>query len=321
VLEQGHFTLIKHQGRLSVTIESEVPFPADFESYVTEALALTLAVNLAPAISQRLGGGIDRITASGFTVNHRIVLARPVHEFECLGRETGDTWRFFGAYLSFLIRQGHRGWHPYSQHISNAIDAAGTSFASAALALSVAAEGIAKGVVPNTGESSGAAKDAVSSVLSHLRSWGGTGEAESDEALRHRLEGMVRHLGECSAKDRFYHMVAASVLHERHIKSWNKMRHQLAHGRRPAASDSEDVLECMWILLNMVYRLLFYACGYEGWCTDTSQEGFPRRMFRGRAPRDSEIAVAAYYLWENDIGCSDADRWDQACTLLREEKC
>ena len=49
----------------------------------------------------------------------------------------------------------------------------------------------------------------------------------------------------------------------------------------------------------MMYHLIFKAAGYEGWYTDYSSYHYPPKRYRGRPVTEEEIAVAAYFLWQN----------------------
>lgn len=138
------------------------------------------------------------------------------------------------------------------------------SLQTACLTLAVGIESIAKLLLQDE-FSPLICRPSIEPLLSHLALW------EGDGTLKNRARGALSRLGDIGAADLMHAWVKKSGTGKELVDTWKKLRHPRAHGERLAQ-------EAGWLrycsAVELLYRMIAYAVGYDGQILRTSQPGW-----------------------------------------------
>jgi hypothetical protein len=145
----GEFHISYQGGLVLLELDSTAPFTPRLEMRIVEALGLVLAKPLFWNVIERYENGIETVRMRGQKVVVNAKLLPPV------GRGpidmTGEVWRLFDKYLTFICSYPEDRFHPCSRHVFSALEASAGTINAQALALGVAVEGIVKKLFPKAG--------------------------------------------------------------------------------------------------------------------------------------------------------------------------
>lgn len=138
------------------------------------------------------------------------------------------------------------------------------SLQTACLTLAVGIESIAKLLLD--GEFSPlVSRPSIEPLLKHLELWQG------DVVLKGRARGALARLSDIRAADLMHAWAEKTGVSKELIDAWKKLRDPKAHGDRVT-------LESGWIrycsAVELLYRMIAYAVGYDGVVLKTSQPGW-----------------------------------------------
>lgn len=104
---------------------------------------------------------------------------------------------------------------------------------------------------------------------------------EIDGRVKRAIRKCLEHAALPKPQNTLQLLTAEGVISDVHIKAWKAMRNAGAHGA--LLEDDEERLQKhidrYYCCLDLFYRLLFIAIGYEGGFTDYSTRGWPASMF------------------------------------------
>ena len=143
------------------------------------------------------------------------------------------------------------------------------------LVLSVAIEGIIKALFASTQDSDAEFAALVEKAKPSVE------DLALDKRVRESLLGHLKYAVSPKPKETMRRLKEQGVLTDAHIQVWSKMRHSGAHGAQ--LEDDAKEIEAHWqrylCCLDMFYRLLFLAIGYQGKYIDRSRVGWPPSSF------------------------------------------
>jgi hypothetical protein len=165
-------------------------------------------------------------------------------------------------------------WHPLSIYLSQARQVANNSLDSWAVGLTVAVEGIARRIpfTPPVSETD----------FSSLATKVGDFLAQEDypDAIKKRVDGMLRGMGAASAKDRMYSLIKSGNVIESDINAWSKCRNSAVHTKHINPDDLMDSnmqaqTDRLLTVHRLMHSLIFYLIGYTGEYTNYAARHFP----------------------------------------------
>ncbi|MBV8314329.1 MAG: DUF2934 domain-containing protein [Planctomycetaceae bacterium] len=297
--EFGEFTISKKPGMVIVEVVAENPFSANIETRIVEALGLVLATPLDWNVISRVENDIETVHVRGKPHVVNAQLLPPVGPCRDVDLN-GDVWRLFARYLSLVCTHTGDSFHPCSRHLFAVLKASAGGIMASGLALSVAVEGIVKELFPHAGPPMEGMGEIVQRLQEYCLAWKDIPGGELGKSLKQRLPGMIGQLNNISTKDRLYAVAKEKVTSETLIKAWNELRHKLAHGVTPGSRSNQKLVDMCNNVTQLMYHLIFRGAGYEGTYEDYSSRGFPTKRYRGRSLAQEEIAIAAYFIRENE---------------------
>lgn len=132
----GEFHVSNQGGLVLVELDSGAPPPAHIEIRIVEALGLVLARPLFWNVIERYENGMRTVRVRGQSVVTNAKLLPPTGRWPI--DITGEVWRLFEKYLSFISAHSEDTFHPCSRHLFSALEASAGTINARALALGVA---------------------------------------------------------------------------------------------------------------------------------------------------------------------------------------
>jgi hypothetical protein len=314
----GEFHVSNQAGLVLVELDSGTPLPAHIEIRIVEALGLVLARPLFWNVIERYENRIETVRVRGQSIVANAKLLPPV------GRGpidmTGEVWRLFEKYLTFICAYPEDRFHPCSRHLFSALEASAGTINAQALALGVAVEGIVKKLFPKAGSLPDGLKPKVKQLRKHFKKWEALKDEQTKAALWKRVQDMLGRLLEVSTKSKLHALAAEKAVYEEHVEAWGAIRNTSAHGETPGSENLQTLVDLCHKVMVLMYHLIFRAVGFEGVYIDYSTHGWRSKRYRGRPPTEEEIAVAAYFLWKrnNEEHGHDREHWFKAKELLEQ---
>jgi Protein of unknown function (DUF2934) len=305
----GNFRVSNQAGVVLVEVDSECQLPKNIEIRIVESLALVLAKPLFWNVIERYDNGIETVRLRGDRGIPRAKLMPPVG---CrFTHQTGEVWRLFEKFLTFVCGYSEERMHPCSRHIFSALEASAGTIHAQALALSVAVEGIVKHLFPKAGSLPEGLRPKVQDLRLHFKNWEGFKDEYTKNALWQRVQDMLGKILDISTKSKLHALATANAIYEEHVKAWGDIRNKSAHGEMSGSENLQALVDLCHKVMVLMYHLIFCAVGFEGIYIDYSTHGWRPKRYRGRPVTADEIAVAAYFMWEQSghIHGKDIEHW------------
>jgi hypothetical protein len=176
---------------------------------------------------------------------------------------TRDFWRLVQLLFVYIEKQQIEP-NPLLDELDGIRRGAQGSFQTAYLTLAVGIESIARLLLQDEFTPL-ISRPSIQPLLEYLESWQG------DVALKDRAKGALSRLADVGAADLMYAWVKKTGTNKELVDVWKKIRHPKAHGKR-LTEESGWVLYCSAV--ELLYRLVAYAIGYDGAILRTSQPGW-----------------------------------------------
>lgn len=268
----------KVDGGLEVQLTVKNPPLEPHDRRFLHALGILIGQILEPLSSYRAGDGqrITRIHTPPSKTPAR--LSSPM-ELRLYGQH--DAHRFLACCMhraeqthptpSDQLLTLYRFWHRIARAESSNIE-------NSSLVLSVAIEGILKMLFHSE-------HDADAEFAKHLKS--AKSKVDSLDVHERVRAAMVKSLENAALpkpKDTLQRLREQGGLTEVHIKAWSNLRHAGAHGALLEDDNSkfQRHLDGYFCCLDLFYRLVFIAVGYQGQYVDRSLSGWPKSTFPAR---------------------------------------
>lgn len=176
----------------------------------------------------------------------------------------------FCRYLQYVSQYEEQRFHPLSVLVRKALRSRDGTIEEAALALSVAIEGVLHHGFEHMGRAKAGVVDAVRKLEAlledHLKS----------SVLKDRVEGFLRAVTRPNPRTALQTLATGGVVTEEQVNAWERLRHAAAHGKEYDISFRElyQLSQHLRVLLNvLVFELIRYAGPY----TDYGTVGWPTR--------------------------------------------
>ncbi|OWK36284.1 hypothetical protein [Fimbriiglobus ruber] len=267
------FLLTMQPGELTVEVWSDQPFSPHFDNRILEALQFVLARRLQWRVLEKESEG-KRITQLSSPIPlAKSRLQAPINLNEIRARHW--TWILFDNYLVFIANYTEQVWHPCSVQLMMVYEASAGSIDAEILALSVAAEGLAKILFSTIVSVTEKFQTTVNELKVVVDKWIEENTAAEKSGLSKRLSGLFSMLKEIRAVDRLLQLEQLGIIESKHINAWKKLRNAAAHAATPGTQEWQQLLDRRDLVLALLYRLIFHAIGYEGYCSDYGTRLWP----------------------------------------------
>ncbi len=214
------------------------------------------------------------------------VLLRSFNEREDLQLCSGPFWRYDSAMPGPVTFQGPQGagdywcllerffvflnanWQsvePILNELSGIRRGSQGSFQTACLTLAVGIESLSR-VLLKDEQPPTVCKRLFRALLDHVSAWDG------DPALVERAKGALGRLADVSAADRLYAWAGRTGVDRGLVDRWRKLRNPTAHGS--AAVEEQITYDQYYSGVELLYRVIASAVGYDGPIVPTSQRGW-----------------------------------------------
>lgn len=257
---------------LKVEAHRKEAFPPEWPVLMSNALAFAIGHDVSPTVVIRSSCEQEEIRLQSASLDSRARhLPRPVHVIN--PAEAERFWKLIERFFDFIKDRSTARDLVLSELAGIRRGAAG-SIQTAALILSVATESLAEALLVDE-QVAVPDQDRFRSLLDHLEAWDG------DARLRERAKGAIGGLKQARAADRLYAWANRTGTPRVLIDRWRTLRNPKAHGK--AIPEEQPLFDLYYSNVELMYRLVTWACGYDGPVTPTSEPGWQPRSQDGRS--------------------------------------
>ena len=143
-----------------------------------------------------------------------------------------------------------------------------SNFATACLTLAVGIEALVEGILVEDDALKPSCSE-LESVREHMGKWNGP------KNLKDRLMGFLGLLGKVSADAKLRKWAERFGIDQSLVTSWKQLRNPTAHGDSPSGEQQD--FDLYYSSVELMYRLVASAIGYDGPLRQTSKSGWPFR--------------------------------------------
>lgn len=223
------------------------------KSAISPALTPRLIEALSFVLARRVCWAASELTTQDGTTTTLCSLVRASSEtrilpplaFKHVPEGAAHVWRMFERYLTKISENCDHSTHPLSRQVYSVLAAGEASIEAEALALGVAVEGVLKVAFPEKGN--------------RKKGW---------------------------AYKKLKQLAQQGVVNLDSVNAWKSRRDDSAHGN-DIDLDSVETLQALLVqcrqCLDLFYKIIFLAIGYEGICTAYARPGWPTEEYRGAA--------------------------------------
>jgi len=246
---------------LSIAASQPSAFLPTWAGLLCHTLGFATAQTISPAVITRHFNAREDIELfSGPFWRFASPMRGPVHFNGPEGAK--DFWRLVEVFFSYTqriedkrlideldgIRRGARG-----------------SFQTACLTLGIGIESIVRILLKSDSPPNVSGKT-VRELTTYLEAWPG------DTSLKERAKGALARLSEVNAADLMYAWAIRTGTSRKLIDRWKRLRHPKAHGK--SLSEEQVGYDLYFSSLELLYRIVASAIGYDGPVVPTSQRGW-----------------------------------------------
>jgi hypothetical protein len=246
---------------LSIAAVQPTAFMPTWAGLLCHTLGFATAQTLRPAvITRRFNAREDLELFSGPFWRFASVMRGPVHFNGPEGAK--DFWRLVQVFFECIehiddirlldeldgIRRGARG-----------------SFQTACLTLGIGIESIVKILLKNESPATVPGKT-VRELTTYIEAWSG------DASLKKRAKGALARLSEVGAADLMYAWASRTGSDRKLVDRWKRLRNPKAHGK--SLNEEQVGYDLYFSSLELLYRIVASAVGYDGPIVPTSQRGW-----------------------------------------------
>lgn len=243
------------------------PAPEGFDERLLESIRFCSATMASPVMSEVSRASLRVIRLSKAKPLNNGIVSPPL-----LDRGASqDFYRLMGCYYDYACQNvtGDNG-APLSAKLGGLFTLKGVWLETIALLLCVATEGILEDPLfkplgkPNAG---------LLELIKSLFDW--VKKAPVEESLRTRALSAMGSMKSNRAVDKMYALVQAGAIDEEDIASWKFLRNPSAHGSFEVDADKlQELLDHIYRLITLIYKLVFLKIGYTGKYSDYSRRGW-----------------------------------------------
>lgn len=249
--------------------------PNHFDARLLEALQFAVAKMAWPIMREVIQAGKQTITLSkSRPFNNGIVgSALPNHAQE-------DFYSLIECFYRYALSEADgEDAAPLSKKVGGLFTLKGVWLDTVALLLGVAVESLLnESIYKSLGVPNEVNKTKIQSLIEYV------GKAPHDANLTDRARQILGGMKSSSASDRLHILASAGVISKEDIKAWKSIRNAAAHGGLEVdPTQVQSLIESVYRLVAMVYKLAFVRIGYQGAYLDFSSRGWPLAQFDSAA--------------------------------------
>lgn len=193
-----------------------------------------------------------------------------------------EPWYLFGQFLNFISRYRSKYFTPLGAEINGIIGAGPAFFETKLLNLSVRIEGILKLLYPKLGIPKKNSLEDISNIENYLEIY------DSNDTIKKRVLATINMMKQARAKDKLLELKKLGVINKIQYDSWSKLRNKSAHAVKDNKKDwlNKD-LKRYYQVIELLYRIIFYAIKYDGEYTSYGDDKKSRKKFKLYSKRDN----------------------------------
>jgi hypothetical protein len=248
---------------------------ADFHARLLEAVQFCVAKHAWPVMLEVIHGGKQTITLSKSRSFNNGIVSSPLPSYAW-----EDFYRLMECYYRYACAEVKGAdAPPLSKKIGGLFTLKGVWIDTIALLLSVSVESILKDSVY---DDLGKPGEGLMAMLKKLFEW--VQQAPVDKDLIGRATSSMGTMKSNRAIDKMYVLAKAGVIDVEEIKAWKSLRNPTAHGSFELdPSKLQDLLDNVYRLIAMIYKLAFFRIGYQGKYSNYALRGWGEAFFDAAA--------------------------------------
>jgi hypothetical protein len=249
--------------------------PTDFHTRLLEAIQFCVAKQAWPIMGEVIQGGKQIVTLSKSRAFYNGMVSAPLPSYA-----SDEFYRLLECYYRYACSESNGAdTAPLSKKIGGLFTLKGVWIDTIALLLSVSVESVLQD--PNF-KNLGKPDKGFMALLNKLFDW--VKQAPVDESLIGRATSAMGTMKSNRAVDKMFVLAKAGVIDEEEIKAWKALRNPTAHGSFELdPAKLQDLLDNVYKLIAMIYKLAFFRVGYVGKFSDYAERGWREAHFDATA--------------------------------------
>ena len=246
---------------------SDAP-PIHFQERLIEAVRFCTATLAAPVMSETVHGNVRTIELSKARTLNTGLVKEPL---DSRGNEE-DFYRLMACYYKYSCKNANgRDFAPLSAKLGGLFTLKGVWLDTIALLVAVAVESL---LGDEPFKTLGKPDKGLLSEIEKLFAW--VKAATIDVKLIGRALSSMGSMKSTRAADKLNALVELGAIHEMDRKAWKDLRNPAAHGSFEIDPlQLQKLLDDIYRLITLIYKLIFIKIGYEGKYSDRSTHGWP----------------------------------------------
>lgn len=253
--------------------QSASSLPDYFDDRLVEAIRFCTAAVVEPVMRETVHKGKKTFEFAQHRPPNEGMLQPPLQP---RGNDL-DFYKLLGCYFQYACANASgRDYAPLSAKVGSLFALKGVNLEIVALLVAVAVESVL-GEQPfkEIGKPTESTLSLFKQMIAHINTASGFGA----DFLK-RITDVVGGMKSSRAKDKLHALVSASVIDEEDCAAWSKTRNKTAHGSFEIdPAELQELLDVVYRLSALVYKLVFLRIGYRGKFTDYSTHDWPLRDF------------------------------------------
>lgn len=257
---------------LAALNQAQAPLSENFDDRLVEAVRFCSATGAAPAIRETVHKGKKVLEFARHRPANAWMLEPPLQP---RGNDA-DFYRLLERYFQYACANAAgRDYSPLSAKVGGLFTLKGVSLETVALLVSVAVESVLREeAFKDLGKQSATKLDLLKQMIAHIKA-----AATFEPGFIKRVTDVVGGMKSSRVKDKLHALVEASAIEEKDRTAWNT-RNKVAHGSFEIdPAELQEVVDTVYRLSGLVYKLVFLRIGYKGRFTDYGVHGWPPREF------------------------------------------
>ena len=232
------------------------------EMRLRESLQFITGRRLRPGIIVKQTKDESHITFYANHKNNHFYFEQPIFSIDDWKMKySKQKWEIFYKFLKSVIEYHGKNYSPLGSIINGVIGAGEIYFDTRLLVLSVKIESLVKLLYSDYAKPNSLKIKLVQDLLEHMVGWdvqNDIGKKVLDQAC-----GKIGNLMSPSTSDNLKRLRNTKVITSKQLEAWNSARNKYAHGGIASSANFSKIQKRYLLVLEMFYRMIFFAIGYE----------------------------------------------------------